>query len=275
MKNRIIFVLLLSPLIVSMNNSCVNDNKSNFMVITTNSTDAMELYREAYAIAFKIVELDKAVSLYEEAAEKDPGFFIAYYQLATYFLFHKDYDEFEKNAKAAVNSRLKLSKGELIQKQALEEWLKDKEKNNSDLGKQLVKLYPNDPDAYLNLGFYEYMAKNYEVGAIAFENAIAMQNPDDNYCGPKLAIVPVCMLGYTYLTLGQMDKAKSSFDQYIAQFPNDQNPYDCKADYFIAVKKYDKAYESYMKAYLLDTTKQGYLERAENVKALIENKEER
>lgn len=271
MKTHVIYKigLLFSVLFVSI--SCKQDMTNNFMTISTNSEKALELYQNGYEIAFDVVELEKAVSYYEQAIKEDSNFFMAYYQLATFHLFHNNDEKFEENAIAGINCNTKLSKGEEIQKKALEEWLKDKNSNNSNLGLELLDLYPNDADAYINLGFYYYLNKDYDKAISAFLKADSTEVKDNYYCGPKLAIVPICMLGYAYLITDQLENAKSCFDHYIELFPDDQNPYDCKGDYFMQIKKYDKAYESYLKAYYFDTTFQMFYERALKAKLLYDS----
>jgi tetratricopeptide (TPR) repeat protein len=255
--------------------ACTTETKDEAMNATSNSKKAIELYTNAYEIAYGVLELEKAVSVYEKATIEDPNFFMAYYQLATYHLFHKNTNDFIESATAGIGCQIELSKGEEIQKKILEEWLKDMGSDVSELGQQLVDQYPNDPDAYLNLGFIYYLNKDYPKAIEVFDKTMTMEDLDELYCGPKLAIVPICMLGYSYLISDQLDKAKTSFDNYINQFPNDQNPYDCKADYFMTIEDYDKAYESYMKAYNIDTTYQVFLQRAQYAKHLndsIQNK---
>ena len=208
------------------------------------------------------MDLDRAISLYKEAIMEDPDFFMAYYQLATYHFFHENHKEFEENALAAINCTIELSRGEEILKKVLESWLANKMNSTSDLGSQLVELYPDDPDAYLNLGFYGYMSGEYDEAISSFEKTESMGNKEGEYCGPKLALVPLCMLGYTYLITDQLEKSKISFDIYIEKYPNDQYLYDCKGDYYMAIKDYSGAYSCYMKAYNFDTSYQMVLERA-------------
>ncbi len=251
--------------------SCNQEVKDGAMTVTTNSEKALELYQKGYEIAYGVVELDKAVSFYEQATKEDTNFFMAYYQLATYNLFHNNDKEFEENVLAAVQCNTELSKGEEIQKKALKAWLKNRNTNNSNLGLQLVELYPNDPDALINLGFFYYMDNDYINAIPTFEKANSMERLDNKYCGPKLAIVPVCLLGYSYLITGQLDNAKTSFDNYIKQFPDEQNPYDCKADYFMTTKEYDEAYRCYMTAYKIDTTFQIFFQRALEAKNLYDS----
>jgi hypothetical protein len=47
------------------------------------------------------------------------------------------------------------------------------------------------------------MAEDYPEAIKAFEKAESLGPGEGAYCGPKLAIVPVCMLGYAYLNTGQ------------------------------------------------------------------------
>ena len=110
------------------------------------------------------------------------------------------------------------------------------------------------------------MSEDYNEAISAFEQAEAKEKKEGEYCGTKLAIVPLCMLGYTYLRTNQLEESKMSFDKYIEKYPDDQNPYDCKADYFMTIEDYSSAYESYMKACQIDTTHTEFLKRARNVK---------
>ncbi len=48
------------------------------------------------------------------------------------------------------------------------------------------------------------------------------------------------------------DKAEEAFNKYIDLDPENPNVYDSKGDFYMSVEKYDKAYESYMKAYSID-----------------------
>lgn len=248
--------------------ACTSEIKDEAMSATSNSEKAVELYKNAYEIAYGVLELEKAVSIYEKATQEDPDFFMAYYQLATYHLFHKNENDFIEIATAGIECQKELSKGEEIQKEILKEWLKDMDADVSELGKQLIDEYPNDPDSYLNLGFIYYLNKDYFNAIEVFEKSMTMEDIGNLYCGPKLAIVPICMLGYSYLISDRLDKAKTTFDKYIQQYPNEQNPYDCKADYFMTTKEYGKAYVSYMTAYKIDTTYQVFHQRAMNAKYL-------
>ena len=61
------------------------------------------------------------------------------------------------------------------------------------------------------------------------------------------------VLGYVYLEQKQYDKAKEAFDKYIAMEANRPNPYDSKGDYFMAIKAFDEANVSFMRAFAMDS----------------------
>ena len=268
MKRKHIYTLLLAFILLP---GCNNMDNRDFMSVTTRSSEALDLYQEAYAIATGIVELERSVALYRKALEKDPEFFMARYQLATHALFHNNEADFRTHARAAIESRARLSKGEILLKRALESWLEDPEADVSTLGRQLAEWYPEDPDAWINLGFFYYMHKNYTGTISSLEKAMLLEDPDGIYSGPKLAIVPICMLGYTYMATGQMNKARTTFDDYILRYPGEQNPYDCMADYFMAIGEYDKAFDNYMIAFRMDTTHDVYRQRALNALLLFDH----
>jgi tetratricopeptide (TPR) repeat protein len=73
------------------------------------------------------------------------------------------------------------------------------------------------------------------------------------------------------LTLKQIAKAEEAFDKYIELEPKNPNVYDSKGDYYMYIKKYDKAYESYMTAYSMDPSFSH--EKADIAKQLYEQTE--
>ncbi len=104
-------------------------------------------------------------------------------------------------------------------------------------------MYPNDPNSYNNLIYFQSLAGDSTGMVETLNKAIKIAtNPAPFYN----------QLGYAYLTLKQNDKAQEAFDKYIELEPKNPNVYDSKGDYYMYIKKYDKAYESYMKAYSMD-----------------------
>ena len=57
---------------------------------------------------------------------------------------------------------------------------------------------------------------------------------------------------YVYLTLKQNEKAKVALDKYIELEPKNRDVCDSKWNYYMLMKKYHYANESYMKANTMD-----------------------
>jgi Tfp pilus assembly protein PilF len=234
--------------------------KDKLMSVTTSSKAALESYNQAMKY-FDDVHLDKALNTFKKALEQDPDFFMANYQLAFYYLLNQDRDDFEKYADAAINCNAKLSAGEDLLKSALVR-LKQGKTNVTDLGKKLMEMYPDDPNSYSNMIYFQSLAGDSVSIVETIKKAISVSaNPATFYN----------QLGYAYLTLKQYDKAEAAFDKYIELDPKNPNVYDSKGDYYMYVKKYDKAYDSYMKAYFMDPSF-GH-DKAEIAKQLYERTE--
>lgn len=215
--------------------------KERLMPVTTNSKSALALYNQAMKY-YNDVNLDKALETFRKALDEDPDFFMANYQLAFFYLLNQAPDEFDGYAEASINCKAKLSNAEELLKDALIR-VKQGRTNLIDQGKKLVDLYPDDPNSYNNLVYFQSLAGDSTGMVETLNKAIKIAtNPAPFYN----------QLGYAYLTLKQSDKALEAFDKYIDLDPKNPNVYDSKGDYFMYIKKYDKAYESYMKAYSMN-----------------------
>jgi Tfp pilus assembly protein PilF len=238
-KSISVFLILIVVLLVSSH--CTGEKK---MQITTSSETAKALYDKAVK-ALENFYLVQFRSLMSEALKADPDFFMADYQLANYFLYMGTKKRFIEYADKAVNCKAALSKGELLLKDALLKLLKNQDADVTNIGRELVKMYPADAYAYWPLARYQSIIKDTE-GQIATLKT-AMEVTDNK--GPIYN-----NLGYIYLNQGKYEDALTAFDNYIEVAPNLPNAYDSKGDYFMQVKDYRNAYESYMKAHELDST---------------------
>jgi tetratricopeptide (TPR) repeat protein len=137
-----------------------------------------------------------------------------------------------------------LSKGEELLRSMLVALLEDPEADVSDIGKEIIELYPEDDQAYFPLSFY-YMIQNDDENLVQIHKTLLeiTDNPAPIYN----------LLGYSYMDLGRMEEAEDAFDTYIELEPGIPNPYDSKGDYYMKAEDYEKAYEFYMKAYEIDT----------------------
>ena len=230
------------------------------MPVTTNSKSALSYYNQAMKY-YDDVKVKEALETFIKALDQDKDFFMVNYQLAFYFFLNRDRDNFNKYAYTAINCKTILSDAEELLKEALTK-LQQGSINIIDLGKKLVNLYPGDPNSYNNLVSFQSLARD-SIGIIETLNKAI-----------KIAAKPATFynqLGYAYLTLNQSDKAEVAFDRYIELDPRNPNVYDSKGDFYMFIKKYDKAYESYMTANSIDPSFSR--DKAEMAKQLYERTE--
>jgi Tfp pilus assembly protein PilF len=237
MKKLLLLMMLLMMVMPVFSQS----DKGKLIPVTTNSKSAFSYYNQAIKY-FDDVNLNKAIETFKKALDQDPDFFMANYQLASYYLLNQSADNLNGYADAAINCKAKLSDAEELLKEALVK-LKQGHKNIIDLGKKLVDMYPNDPFSYNNLVSFQSLAGDSAGMVETLNKAIKIAtNPSPFYN----------QLGYTYLTLNQSEKAEEAFNKYIELDPKNPNVYDSKGDFYMFIKKYDKAYESYMIANSMD-----------------------
>jgi len=253
-------MLLLTMLLLTGTLIYSQSAEDKFMLVTTNSKSALLLYNQAIKY-YDDVNIAKALETFKKALEQDKDFFMVNYQLAFYYLLNRDQNDYEKYAYAAINCKTKLSDAEELLKEALVRLQKGLT-NFIDLGKKLVEMYPNDPNSYNNLVSFQSLAGDSTGIVETLNKAIKIAtNPASFYN----------QLGYTYLSLKQIDNAEEAFDKYIELEPKNPNVYDSKGDYYMYIKDYEKAYESYMRAYSIDPAFSH--DKAEMAKQLYEQKE--
>ena len=234
--------------------------KDKKMPVTTNSASALSLYNQAMKY-FDDVKLNKALETLNKAIDQDADFFMANYQLAFFFYLNQADDDFDEYADAAINCKARLSEAEELLKNAIAR-LKQGHTDVIETGKKLVEMYPNDPNSYNNLVSFQSIAGDSTGMVETLNKAIKIAtNPAPFYN----------QLGYAYLTLKQNDKAEVAFDKYIELEPKNPNVYDSKGDYYMFMKKYYYAYESYMKANSMD--KSFSRDKAEMARDLYEQTE--
>lgn len=228
--------------------------------VTTNSESALSYFNQAMKY-FDQVNLKQALETFKKALDRDHDFFMANYQLAFYYLMNKDAGNFDEYAKAAINCKAKLSDAEKLLKDALNN-VHEGQIDVTNLGKKLVDMYPNDPNSYSNLVYFQSLSGD-STGMVETLNKAIEIAPDPATFYNQL--------GYAYLTLKQNDKAEEAFNKYIDLDPKNPNVYDSKGDFFMYTRKFDKAYESYMIANSMDPSFSH--DKAELAKQLYEKTE--
>jgi len=253
-------LVLLQILLLTGQLICSQPAKEKLIPVTANSKSALSLYNQAKKY-FDDVNLNKAFETFGLALKQDPDFFMVNYQLAIFYLLNNSGDDFEKYSDAAIKCKAKLSDAEELLKNTLVR-LKKGYTDVTDAGKKLVEMYPNDPESYNNLVYFQSLVQDSTGIVETLEKAIKATPGRAPFYN---------QLGYAYLTLEQSDKAEEAFDKYISLDPDNPNVYDSKGDYYIYIKKYDKAYYSYMKSYRMDPSFS--YEKAEMARQLYEQTE--
>jgi tetratricopeptide (TPR) repeat protein len=234
--------------------------KGQHIPVTTNSKSALSFYNQAMKY-YDEVKLKEALEAFNKALNQDQDFFMANYHLAFFYILNRQGDYFARYADAAINCKAKLSGAEEILKEAMGR-LNQGNTNIIDLGKKLVEMYPSDPYSYSNLVSFQSLAGDSTGIVETLSKAIKIaSNPATFYN----------QLGYAYITLKQNGKAEEAFDKYIELEPRNPNVYDSKGDFYMYIKKYAKAYESYMIAYSMDPSYSH--DKAEMAKQLYERTE--
>lgn len=252
-------LILLLSIFVLFALACTQTGENRKMAITTNSETAKKLYDEAI-VAFEDVSLAKFRKLSMSSLKEDPDFFMANYQLAIYYLFFKNETRFKEFAGKAVNCKAKLSDGELLLMEALKRLQENINADVTDIGKKLTEEFPKDINAYYSLIWFQYIIEDYEGQISTIKSALLFaEKPAPLYN----------QLGYAYMAINKLEDATLALDKYIELSPDNPNAYDSKGDYFMKIKDYNNAYETFMKAYKIDSL-WGY-KKALNAKALADS----
>lgn len=230
-------VLAFSILLIS---GCAQEKADPAMPVTTNSELALELY-ETGVMAFDQFKKKLSWENLYRAVDLDPDFFMAHF-----WLYYMSGKESKKAAEKAFQSDIQLNPGEEQVRMALKYLVNGQEEKVMEHLENLVDMYPSDPQTHKILYLIQQMYfKDYEGAILSLERAIK-ECPD----------FPLAynQLGYAYMELREFEKAEDALDSYIRLAPDQANPYDSKGDYFMATEQYEAAYESYMKAFELDSS---------------------
>ncbi len=230
-------VLAFSILLFS---GCAEEKPASVMPVTTDSELALELY-ETGMVAFDQIKLSLAWHNWQGAVEQDPDFFMAHFWM--YLISSK---ESKKIVSKALKSDIQFNPGEEQIRLALKYLVDGQDEKAVEHLQKLVFLYPSDPNTHKILYIIQFQfLKDPESAIVSIKHAIRQ-------C-PEYALA-YNQLGYAYMDLDQFEDAEKAFDQYIELAPNLANPFDSKGDYFMATQQFEKAYESYMKAFENDSS---------------------
>ena len=239
--------------------ACSPSDRKGSMELSTESSEAWDLYQKGY-IKGQSGNYFEAMNSFEDAIQKDPEFFMAYCQNAAYYLYFKNIEKFKENAELAIHCQTDLTKAEEILKKALVELLIDPDADVSSYGRELVKIYPNDANAYLYYAFFQTIPGDIDGAIKSYKKAIDLDPENGSICQ---------MLGYAYLEGKRYDDARLAFDKFADLYPGNAFAFESKGDYYMAIKDYENAYSSYEKAYKINNDIASVKEKMEKLSDLV------
>lgn len=207
--------------------------------ITTSSDEARALYLRGRELAEALRATD-ARAFYQQAAEKDKTFALAYVGLANTSGTTK---EFVDAVTRAVELSNKVSAGERHLILGLEAGLKADPAGQREHYTQLVTAFPDDERARTLLGNHYFGRQEYAKAIEQYEKANAI----------NASFSPVYnQLGYAYRSLEKYPESERAFKKYIELLPNDPNPYDSYAELLMKMGRFDESIRNYEKALSID-----------------------
>ncbi len=236
--------------------SCTTGEPDQMMPVSTDSELARELYETAN-IAFDQLQWHLAMKNLEESVEEDPDFFMAYFWM--YFISGKSPKQI---ADKALHTKGPLSDAEKQIKMAFKYLLDGQNEKVVEHLNKAIDLFPSDPHLYKILYFLQFQyLKDMEGAKETLYRAIEAQ-PDYAFA--------YNYLGYAYMESNELNKAEDALNKYIDLAPDIANPYDSKGDYYMNTEQYEKAYESYMKAFEIDSGFTISAKKAKKARYLLE-----
>ena len=234
---------------------CTKEKQPTVMPVTTNSDLALKLYETAL-VAYDEFKVSLALEDLQMAVKQDPDFFMAYFWM--YFMSSKDPKIIVEKA---LQSDIELNPAEEQVRSALKYLVDGQDEKAVEHLQNLVDMYPYDPHTHKILFFVQFHFMNDVEAAIVSMKRTIRECPDypETYN----------QLGYAYLDQEKYEEAEKSFDTYIEKAPALANPYDSKGDYYMATKQYKEAYDSYMKAYEIDSGFEISKKKAEKARNML------
>lgn len=203
-----------------------------------------ETARAEYYKALKAAENANIPAFFDgmkATVKMDPNFFMAYVNLAFAETAFGQYEKAAAYIKPALTiDPAGLNENEKIHRRALQAWDKDPKADPAKYMEALTAAYPNTPEAYdLAARSAKWLSKDPKA---SLKHLLRLLELRPDFGGGYNS------LGYTYMELGEMGKAKAAFEKYIALAPKEPNAYDSMAEFYLNNKEYAKSVEYYDKA---------------------------
>jgi tetratricopeptide (TPR) repeat protein len=199
--------------------------------VTTDSYQAYFYFTEGKNFMYQHRWSD-AVQSFKKAIEYDSTFAMAHYYLARH-LGNQDYTDktFKYADKATRLEKYYIeSLGALLNYDIL---------SAIEIYKKIIRRYPDEIDALIQLGFLSDALKEYEQ-AIGYYNQILEIDPSNRITHNYISL--------SYDKWGNFEKAIEANDKYIQAAPDEANPYDSRGQILANYGYIDDAIAAYKKA---------------------------
>jgi serine/threonine protein kinase/Tfp pilus assembly protein PilF len=208
--------------------------------VTTGSMEAYELFLKGQEDFDRYYFEDARRSL-ELAVREDPEFALAYYYLTRVYANLAD----EPKVVKALEQFKKLSKvspgkGEDGLYVAALSRLMEKDTEGYIKGlKEIIRANPGDKRAHVDLAWIYMKGKKHDEAIAEFDKALQI-DPNFGYA--------LNLLAYSYVDMGEQEKALKTFERYAAAQPGDANPIDSMGDLYFLTGKFGTARAKYEQA---------------------------
>ncbi|MDH3890622.1 MAG: protein kinase [candidate division Zixibacteria bacterium] len=203
--------------------------------VTTTSPEAYRHYLEGVELGFQRYLADAELAL-KQAITLDSTFAMAFYQLARVGQGPRRRTYLAKALEFSTNSRYK----EKLTIEAYHAWVNGEPLKSLARCQEIVKRYPDDKEAHLNMAiFYSYGFRQVNMAIKHYTRAIEL---DSLYGSAYNA------LAYCYNDIGDFDKSIWAMNKYIELEPDQANPYDSRGELFAGNGRIDEAIGSFAKA---------------------------
>lgn len=214
--------------------------QDSYLPVSTDSETAKAAYSKAL-LAAEHADIPTFFENLQVAVQTDSDFFMAHAYMA---LAQTSFTQYEKAA-THIKSALAidadgLNEGERIIRQALQTLEKDPKADIAESMASLTEAYPETAQAHeLAATSASWISKDMQAAA---KYNLRLLELRPGHGGTYNA------LGYSYMALGQMEKAKAAFEKYLEISPDEANAYDSMGEYYMNTKDYAKSAEYYDKA---------------------------
>jgi serine/threonine protein kinase/Flp pilus assembly protein TadD len=173
--------------------------------VTTGSLEALQAFGQAYRASIVDGDYKSAVTFYQQAADKDPNFAMAYAGMAVNLANSGNLVQAALNSRRAYELRERVSERERFTIESIYQALVT---NNLDSARKILeewtKTYPRDPVPPNNLGAYNAILGDREKSLAAYQQSIRL-DPQSGLTYGNLILA--------YLLLDRFDEAKAAVQE--------------------------------------------------------------